>query len=333
MPIIAIEEDDLDEVSRLLSEVPVPDIKCTTTISIETPSTEDTKEYNRHRQANNEDLDGNNQYTCNEDDVESFNSTFELCSISSCANLADYNINNNDSLNLSISRSGRSIGRSLGKSIGNSSSSRNRYVIVRRAPSSVQLQLSKSIDSSTSSVRKISGTKNNLNRSIHSTGSKKLDDIVVYPKTDENIDAKYFIDYSREIGRGTKTIVRKCIERSTGNRYAVKSVKRSDRTEYEHMRTEANLLTALNHPSIIQIYDTYEDDKYLHMVVEICKGGELYDHVVKPVNNKKKNRSSQGQVPSCPSEEVAAVIVRRVVDAVAYLHDHNIIHRDLKVSL
>lgn len=182
-------------------------------------------------------------------------------------------------------------------------------MIVRRTPSSVQ-----------------------LNRSVHSTGAKQLDDIVVYPKTDESIDAKYFIDYSREIGRGTKTIVRKCIERSTGNRYAVKSVKRSDGSEYEHMRTEANLLTALNHPSIIQIYDTYEDDKYLHMVVEICKGGELYDHVVKPANCKKKNGSNQGQVSSCPSEEVVAIIVRRVVDAVAYLHDHNIIHRDLKLE-
>uniref|UniRef100_A0A7S4ARL9 Protein kinase domain-containing protein n=1 Tax=Pseudo-nitzschia australis TaxID=44445 RepID=A0A7S4ARL9_9STRA len=316
MPVIAIEEDDLDEVSRLLSEVPVPDIICPTTISIGPPSTEDTKEDNHHRQANNEDLGGNNQYDANDDDdddAESFNSnsTFELCSISSYENLADYNKNNNnnnDSLNLSISRSGRSTGKSLSKSIGNSSSSRNRYVIVRRTPSSVQ-----------------------LNRSVHSTGAKQLDDIVVYPKTDESIDAKYFIDYSREIGRGTKTIVRKCIERSTGNRYAVKSVKRSDGSEYEHMRTEANLLTALNHPSIIQIYDTYEDDKYLHMVVEICKGGELYDHVVKPANCKKKNGSNQGQVSSCPSEEVVAIIVRRVVDAVAYLHDHNIIHRDLKV--
>mmetsp|Transcript_11925 Transcript_11925/g.25209 ORF Transcript_11925/g.25209 Transcript_11925/m.25209 type:complete len:139 (+) Transcript_11925:619-1035(+) len=103
MPVIAIEEDDLDEVSRLLSEVPVPDIICPTTISIGPPSTEDTKEDNHHRQANNEDLGGNNQYDANDDDdddAESFNSnsTFELCSISSYENLADYNKNNNNNI-------------------------------------------------------------------------------------------------------------------------------------------------------------------------------------------------------------------------------------------
>ena len=164
-----------------------------------------------------------------------------------------------------------------------------------------------------------------MNRSTHSTGSRQLAEVVVVSKT-EAIDTKYFIDYSREIGLGTKTIVRKCIERATGDRYAVKSVRRSDKTEYEHMRTEANLLTALDHPSIIKIYDTYEDNKYLHMVVELCKGGELYDHVVKTTKNGKNE-------VHCPSEEVAAVIVRRVVDAVAYLHDHNIVHRDLKVRV
>ena len=134
------------------------------------------------------------------------------------------------------------------------------------------------------------------------------------------------MDYSREIGRGTNTIVRKCIHRATGNRYAVKTVRKSSMEEYKNMRNEANLLTALDHPGIIKIFDTYEDDKHLHMVVEICKGGELYDYIVKPSKNKK------GLELNCPSEKVAAVIVRRVVDAVAYLHEHNIVHRDLKLE-
>ena len=243
-------------------------------------------------------------------DCGSLGSTFELCSISSYA----------DPLNASIGRSRRSID----KSIGNSTSSRNRYVMIRKTSSSGQLN--RSIGGSNSSNRnKVACT--SMNQSSHSMASK-LADVKVVPKQ-ENIDTKYFVDYSREIGRGTKTIVRKCIERSTGNRYAVKSVRRADITEYEHMRTEANLLTALNHPSIIKIYDTYEDEKFLHMVVEICKGGELYDHVVKPASKSKKNGGKE--VLNCPCEEVAAVIVRRVVDAIAYLHDHNIVHRDLKV--
>ena len=235
----------------------------------------------------------------------SLGSTFELCSIPSYV----------DPLNASIGRSRRSLDRS----IGNSMSSRHRYG-TSRIGSTNQSQLNRSIGGITSSKHK----GGNIDQSTHSKASK-LAEVVVVPKT-ESIDKKYFVDHSREIGRGTKTIVRKCIERSTGNRYAVKSVRKDDREEYENMRKEANLLNALDHPSIIKIYDTYEDDKHLHMVVEICKGGELYDHVVKPLRKKKNVELN------CPSEQVAAVIVRCVVDAVAYLHEHNIVHRDLKVS-
>jgi hypothetical protein len=349
MPIIAIEED-YDEVSRILNDV--PNVKSFATISIETVPKEPEDDYCRagkyeleqekhgndfcalHNVASlsnppsdqlNVLLDNTNpsnasQLVVKDEDaseggdsnagVDSLGSTFELCSITSYA----------DPLSLSISRSRRSLDRS----IGNSTSSRKRYVVIRKA-SSGHLQLNKSIGSSTSSNRNRKVRCSSINQSTYSTGSKKLTEVIVVPKT-ESIDKKYFVDYSREIGRGTQTIVRKCIERSTGNRFAVKSVRRADIDEYEHMRTEANLLTALNHPSIIQIYDTFEDDKYLHMVVEICKGGELYDYIVKP------SRKDGKKVINCPSEDVAAVIVRRVVDAIAYLHDHNIVHRDLKVS-
>lgn len=227
------------------------------------------------------------------DEEASYGSTFELCSLPSYV----------DPLNVSMNRSRRSLDRSRGSALDRSrggqslSSSRHRYGNPRIG----------------------------IDQSQHSIGSKRLAEVVVVPKK-ENIESKYFVDHSREIGRGTNTIVRKCICRATGNRYAVKSVRRSDTEEYENMRKEANLLTALDHPGIIKIYDTFEDDKHLHMVVEICKGGELFDHVVKPSKNKK------GVELNCPEEKVAAVIVRQVVDAVAYLHEHNIVHRDLKVS-
>jgi len=345
MPIIAVEED-YDEVSRLLSNV--PNVTPSTTSPIELPTGEPSGQEGRcdhlyeshditphstsipdehgninsqfidHRNGNastnihvntvtkDEITDKNND---NDDGVDSLGSTFELCSIASYA----------DPLSLSISRSKKLMDRS----IGNSNSSRNRFVIIRKASSS-QLQLNRSIGSSNSSNRKVGCS--SMNQSTHSTGSK-LAEVNVVPKRENSIEEKYWIDHSREIGRGTKTIVRKCIERSSGKRYAVKSVRLADIDEYEHMRKEANLLTALNHPSIIKIYDTYEDDKFLHMVVEICKGGELYDYIVKPKNKKNRN-----EMLNCPSEEVAAVIVHQIVDAVAYLHDHNIVHRDLKAS-
>jgi len=230
-----------------------------------------------------------------DDGEASYDSTFELCSLPSCV----------DPLNASMNRSRRSLDKSRGSALDRSRGS-----------------LGKSLSSSR---HRYGNARIGIDHSQHSIGSKRLAEVVVVPKK-ESIDTKYFVDHSREIGRGTNTIVRKCICRATGNRYAVKSVRKSDTEEYENMRKEANLLTALDHPSIIKIYDTFEDDKHLHMVVEICKGGELFDHIVRPSKNKK------GVELNCPEEKVAAVIVRQVVDAVAYLHEHDIVHRDLKLE-
>ena len=263
------------------------------------------------------------------DEDEQDGDTFELCSIAS-----------SDQLNISIGNSNSSRHRNTSKC---SSSMMNSPItaeeesegsdmfelcsITSQASLSQNDLLNVSIGKSSSSRHKIlkrSGSRSDpLNRSIGSSTSsiRKEKETVVVPKT-EDISVKYFIDYSSNIGKGTNTIVRKCIERSTGNRYAVKSVRRSDKLEYEHMRTEANLLASLDHPSIIKIYDTYEDEKCLHMIMEICKGGELFDHVMA------KTRSKEGHY----SEETAAVIVHRVVDAVSYIHECNIVHRDLKLE-
>jgi len=144
----------------------------------------------------------------------------------------------------------------------------------------------------------------------------------------DDIDKRYHIDYINELGRGTNTIVRKAIDRSTGQRYAVKTVKKFDAEQARHMRHEIHLLHDLSHPSIIDLVDCYEDDKYLHMVVELCRGGELYEYVMKRV--KKTERANTYQNPV--DEQLAANIVRKICSAVAYLHEHDIVHRDLKLE-
>lgn len=61
-------------------------------------------------------------------------------------------------------------------------------------------------------------------------------------------------------------------------------------------------------------------------------GSYIRAHVVKTKTTKNGKDDKVINV-HCPSEEVAAVIVRLVVDAVVYLHDHNIVYRDLKASV
>lgn len=44
---------------------------------------------------------------------------------------------------------------------------------------------------------------------------------------------------------------------------------------------ELEILTQLDHPNIIRFYETYEDERYYHFVMEYCSGGELFDHILK----------------------------------------------------
>eukprot|EP00984_Skeletonema_dohrnii_P012434 scaffold5048_cov81-Skeletonema_dohrnii-CCMP3373.AAC.2 len=143
--------------------------------------------------------------------------------------------------------------------------------------------------------------------------------------TDESIDVKYHINFERELGRGTNTIVYKAIERATGKKYAIKMVnKKIDLEATKHMRREIDLLSDVSHRSIIDLKAAYEDGDHLYMVTEQCDGGELYQYVVDRVKTIKNSKTGKTEYKVCVNEATAAAIVRKVVDAVAYLHEHNI---------
>jgi calcium-dependent protein kinase len=77
----------------------------------------------------------------------------------------------------------------------------------------------------------------------------------------------------------------------------------------------------MDHPNIIKLVDVYEDEKYLHLVTELCLGGELFDRIIA------KSKSSEGHF----SERDASLIIRNMLGAIEYCHTvHNICHRDLK---
>lgn len=125
------------------------------------------------------------------------------------------------------------------------------------------------------------------------------------------------------IGQGTFGVVRKCRNRSTGQICAVKTILKSKVPNLELLKKEVDLLTNMDHPHIIKLYETFEDDTKLHLVTELCTGGELYDRVVE------KSLSPEHHF----SEYDAARILRNILEAIAYCHDEkNICHRDLKVE-
>lgn len=138
---------------------------------------------------------------------------------------------------------------------------------------------------------------------------------------DESLDARYFVDYSRILGKGTGTVVRTAIERKTGNVYAVKSAMKYKPHIVQCMKREAKIMSRLDHPSILKVHDQCNDSNTHHTVFERCNGGEVYDRVA----HLSRQHKTLG-------ETSASKIVRQLVHAIAHCHARDIVHRDIKME-
>jgi calcium-dependent protein kinase len=56
--------------------------------------------------------------------------------------------------------------------------------------------------------------------------------------------------------------------------------------DIKSIHDEVNILRKLDHPNIVKYYETYEDDKYIFLVMELCKGGDLFETITKKENSK-----------------------------------------------
>jgi serine/threonine protein kinase len=138
-----------------------------------------------------------------------------------------------------------------------------------------------------------------------------------------NIEQNYHID-QRVLGTGHHGTVRECIDRTTGQRCAAKSIRKSDpAVKPGGLAREIMLLQDMKHRTIVQLVDVYEDAEYVHIVTDLCKGGELFDKIVE-----KSSNSCNGA--KCFAEDEAARIIHQVLMAVSYMHKKHIVHRDIK---
>jgi serine/threonine protein kinase len=138
-----------------------------------------------------------------------------------------------------------------------------------------------------------------------------------------DIEQKYHVD-PRVLGTGHHGSVRECIDRSTGMKYAVKSIRKGDpAVMHGGLEREISLLREMNHKSIVQLVDVIEDTEYVHLVTELCSGGELFDKIVEKASNYDNGAP-------CFTENEAASILHQILTAVSYMHSHGIAHRDLK---
>ncbi|KAL0699683.1 hypothetical protein Bca4012_055805 [Brassica carinata] len=147
--------------------------------------------------------------------------------------------------------------------------------------------------------------------------TRALKDPVIPTSHQTRITDKYTL--GRELGRGEFGITHLCTDRDTNEALACKSIsKRKLRTavDVEDVRREVSIMSTLpDHPNVVKLRETYEDGENVHLVMELCEGGELFDRIV-----------ARGHY----TERAAAGVARTIAEVVMMCHVNGVVHRDLK---
>ena len=137
-----------------------------------------------------------------------------------------------------------------------------------------------------------------------------------YPKTKMK-----FYKYGRLLGRGAYGKVNLCLHTLTGRLVAIKSINKSKITkerQREKIKIETSIMKALSYSNnIVKILESYETKKHICIVMEYICAGDLLSYI--------KKRSKL-------TEPVAKFIFRQIILALQYIHNHNIVHRDIKLD-
>ncbi|XP_061342242.1 calcium-dependent protein kinase 2-like isoform X4 [Gastrolobium bilobum] len=132
-------------------------------------------------------------------------------------------------------------------------------------------------------------------------------------------DVRQFYTLGKELGRGQFGVTYLCTENSTGLRYACKSISKRklvSKSDKEDIKREIQIMQHLSgQPNIVEFKGAYEDKHSVHVVMELCAGGELFDRII-----------AKGHY----SERAAASICRQIVNVVHICHFMGVMHRDLK---
>lgn len=101
----------------------------------------------------------------------------------------------------------------------------------------------------------------------------------VFQEASGNKDIEEYYDFGEVLGKGQFGNVKKAVNKETKEQVAVKQIKKSKISdeELEMLRNEIEVLKICNHPNIVKLYDIFEDSKKIHLVLELLKGGDLYD--------------------------------------------------------
>ena len=139
---------------------------------------------------------------------------------------------------------------------------------------------------------------------------------VVYFKN-ENVFNYYEI--IKEIGNGGDSRIFLVNNKKTNLKYALKEIDKNNIHNKSQYQNEIENLKKLSHPNIIKLYEIYEKSNLIHLILEYCSGGDLFEEILsKSIENSRF------------SEKESSIIFKQIISAVSYCHSNKIVHRDLK---
>ena len=123
----------------------------------------------------------------------------------------------------------------------------------------------------------------------------------------------------KQLGKGGYGKVYQVKNKNTGDLYACKKLSKLNINNLVKFQREIDILIKTDHPNIIKLYEVFESTNSLYLIMEECYGGELFDRILKHIENHEMY-----------SEKQAAEIIKQLMSAIEYCHNKGIVHRDIK---
>ena len=136
----------------------------------------------------------------------------------------------------------------------------------------------------------------------------------------KNLDIRKNYEFISILGMGAYGKVRLYRDKNYKDLlFAIKTLKKEGISSYQFnlLKSEVNILSNLDHPNIVKYFGAFEDNYYVHIVMEYLKGYDLY----KIISLKKYTGFD---------EKDMCEIIQQLLKALSFIHSQNIIHRDIK---